>query len=485
MKKLTVEVIAVVLVSALAAFAAPVPVVKAYFPSNKMPIVYVDPEYSFAPGGALINVSVNVFNLTNSIYHTDYPWEPGRELREPGTRFNYSLGNLYGYEIRFSWNPGVLEYVDHIVKTPVENYPDGVLHGPLFVVQGDLNKTAGTFAVSQSSWFYPVESFNCPNRNATMLMFTFRVKKEEPVFLRLDYVELIPDPSFVERLGIEPTIPLLALNGVFVPEDTTEVATLEVGAPVGMQLCVPVILGENASIRFVTGNGGSITDLYNLTLYRDNVVVLGSWVNESLASGETAAYNFTFNTTGLALGLHTITVRASMLHKNTPVVDVLTESFILIQAPSIGVESSVSQVYQNETVVLSAIENTDQDPNTEIRNYIWLLYEPGTVAPVYEYEGEAITYTFARNGTWRIVLTVEDNWSISYDPLRNATASYMKEVLLDVQDGEKPGEVSDPTIAQVLLVAALALFLSLFLITRFVDKKQASSPTRILQRCAL
>jgi hypothetical protein len=481
MKRTAFKVVIALLISVLPVAMMPVPAAGEDFPSSIMPIVFVDPKYSFASGGAFINVTVKVFNLTDSVYHTDYRWEPGRELREPGTRFNYSLGNMYGFQVRFSWNPVALEYVEHVVKTPVENYPDGVLHGPLFVVQSDLNKTAGTFSVSQSSWFYPVKSFNCPNRNATILVFTFRILSEEPVLLRLDYVNLIPDPSLVEKLGLTlAAIPLLALDGAFIPEDTARITALETGASGGPQLYVPAILGENVSVRFLMSNEGSALDFYNLTLYRDGDVVLRSWFNESLTSGKSAAYNFTFNTTGLTPGLHATAVKASILHRGTSIVSTLADNFILIQAPSLNVESSNSNVYENETVVLSAIESPDQDPNTEIRDYSWLFYEPGALAPAYEYEGRTVTHTFAKNGTWKIVLTVEDNWRISYDPTRNATASYMKEVFLDVQDGEKPQDASGPTLEQVLLVAALALFLSLFAVTQFVNRKPVKPQTNLL-----
>ncbi|MGB9134438.1 MAG: hypothetical protein WCC63_02465 [Candidatus Bathyarchaeia archaeon] len=470
MKKEILKAIIVLLITAMPMLATPIPAAKGDFPSKKMPIVYVDPEYSSAPGGTLFNVSVKVFNLTDSFYRTDVLWNPGRELPPPGTRYNYSLGSMYGFTVRFSWNPLVLEYDGHVIKTPVENYPDGVLHGPLFVVQSELNSTAGTYSVSQSSWFYPVAAFNCPNRNATILVLTFKIKREEPCLLRLEYVELVPDPNLVAQ-GVRDAIPLLALDGAFTPENTTRVASLEVGAPVGTQLYTPVISGENACVRFMVRNGGRATDFYNLTLYEDDTL-LESWVNEGLASGESEVYNFTFSTSGLRLGLHTITVKASISHERTPIADSFTVNFILIQAPSLSVGSSSSDVYENETVVLNAIESVHQDPNIEIQNYTWLLYEPGAIAPMYEYEGESVTHRFAENGTWKIVLLVEDNWSISYDPLRNATVPYMEEVLLDVQGGDKPQEVSTPTLEQVLLVAVLSSFAVIFVVVYLASRKR-------------
>lgn len=472
----------VLLIVTMPTLAAPIPTAVGELQSN-MPIVYVDPQYSYAAIGTLLNVSVRIFNLTNSFYQTDYEWRPGTYLfnytKYPpgGSRYNYSLGNMYGFRVHFSWDPLALEYVNHVVKTPVEDYPDGVLHGPIItVVQDELNSSAGTYSVSQGSWFYPVAGFNCPNKNATIFVLTFRARPDKewsPHSLSLEYVKLIPDPSLVEK-GIMDTIPLLAFSGVFTSENIARVTDMEAGALVGTQLYTPVILGEDAYVTFAVWNTGTATDVYNLTLY-EGATLLKTWMNESLASGDSETYNSTLKTEGLELGLHTLTLKNSIMHKRTPILDSFTTSFILIQAPSLSVTSSTSDIYENETVTLSAIEDVNQDPNTEVQNYTWLLYEPGTEAPNYEYEGERVTHKFAMNGTWRIVLLVEDNWRISYNPSRKATVSYMKEILLDVQRGEKPEEPPAASVLgleQMVIIAVLASIAVLSVVIYVAKKKR-------------
>jgi len=468
MKRETVRTILLLFIISVSTFVVSISPATGELPHN-MPIVYVDPEYSAASGETIFNVTVKVFNLTNNLYSTDGFWKFGKTLPPPGTRYNYTLGNLYGFRVRLSWNPLVLECLSHVIKTPVEDYPDGVLHGPLLVIQGDLNSSAGTFSVSQNSWYYPVAGFNCPDKNATMFVLSFRVKREEPCYLRLEYVELIPDPRLAAE-GVSDTIPLLALNGAFIPENTTLVTAMTVGVIVGTQLFTPVILGEEACVRFMMKNEGRDVDSYNLTLYQDTAPV-ETWKNESLASGESKAYNFTIETEGLALGLHTLAVEASIIHRGTPLVHSSDISFILIHGPSMSVGKSTSDVYENETVVLNAFENVNPDPNVEIRNYTWLLYEPGVASPGYSYEGESVTHQFAKNGTWRIVLLVEDNWRISYNPSRNATKSYMEEVLLDVQSGEKPSTVEVFTPEQIALVVLFTSF-ALLSVTLYVIWKR-------------
>ena len=468
MKRETLRTILLLLIISVPTFVVSISPATGELPHN-MPIVYIDPMYSYASGETIFNVSVKVFNLTDSIYSTDDLWKLGKSLPPPGIRYKYTLGNMYGFRVRLSWDPLILEYMSHVIKTPVEDYPDGVLHGPLLVVQGDLNSSAGTFSVSQNSWYYPVAGFNCPDRNATMFVLSFKVKGEDSCPLRLEYVELIPDPSLAGE-GVSETIPLLALIGAFNRDNTTLVTGMTVGAIVGTQLFTPVILGENVCVRFMMKNGGRYTDFYNLTLYQDSTPV-ETWMNESLASGESKAYNFTIETEGLKLGLHTFAVEASIIHRGTPLVHSSDISFILIHGPSMSVGRSTSDVYENETVVLNAFEDVDPDPNVEIRNYTWLLYEPGAVSPGYNYEGESVTHQFVKNGTWRIVLLVEDNWKISYNPLRNATESYMEEVLLDVQSGEKPLTVEVFTPEQIALVVLLTSF-ALLSVTLYVIWKR-------------
>jgi hypothetical protein len=459
MKREALKMILLLLTITVPSFAVSIPHATGELQHN-MPVVYIDPQYSTASEGAIFNVSVRVFNLTDGFYSTDNLWKLGRNLPDPGTRYNYTLGNMYGFKIRLSWNPLILECVSQVIKTPVEDYPDGVLHGPLLAVQSDLNSSAGTFSVSQSSWLYPVAGFNCPDRNATLFVLSFKVKREElSSYLRLDYVELTPDPNLAGR-GILETIPLLPLNGVFKSENTTLVTAMTAGAIVGTQLLTPVILGENACVRFTMKNEGRYTDSYNLTLYKDGAPV-ETWVNGSLVSGDSKTYNYTFKTEGMELGLHTLTVEAYIIHRGTPLTCSSDVSFILIHAPSMNVGRPTQDVYENETVVLNAFESTHPDPNVEIQNYTWLLYEPGATSPEFKYEGESVTHQFVKNGTWRIVLLVEDNWKISYNSSRNATEPYMEEVLLDVQSGEKPLTVEVFTPVQIALVVLLTSFVLL------------------------
>jgi len=95
---------------------------------------------------------------------------------EPGQEFTVDIKienvtNLYGFDIKFSWNPEILEHVSHEAKIPVETYPEGILHSPVQPVKDEINATKGLYNVAYSS-MSPAEPFN---GSGTIFTITFRV----------------------------------------------------------------------------------------------------------------------------------------------------------------------------------------------------------------------------------------------------------------------------------------------------------------------
>jgi hypothetical protein len=83
-----------------------------------------------------------------------------------GSTFNVTVSvsglagkNLYGFDINFTWDTSVLQYVSHDLEVPVETYPGGVLHQPVVEVMDQLNQSAGTYWVAYASML-PAEPFN-------------------------------------------------------------------------------------------------------------------------------------------------------------------------------------------------------------------------------------------------------------------------------------------------------------------------------------
>jgi len=451
MKKVTQRIVFILLVTVILTLTPKISVSAAELPME-MPIVYVDPQDAFAAVGTIFNVSVEVFNLTDSFYGTDEEWLPGEPLPPPGSRHNYSLGHMYGFSINFSWDPEILEYVSRLVKTPIEDYPDGVLYGPIFEIQDDVNSTEGTYSVKQNSGSF-IRGFNCHNRSATVFTITFKVKKAVPCSLHLESVELLLDPILAAE-QIYYIIPHHALDGAFTPVEMTRVTSIDVGALIGTQLHTPLILGEDAIVRVLAANDGTVPNSYNLVIYND-AIPQAMWEGENLSPGE---------------GLHKVTAKATVLFRNTTIVDSITKDFAVITTPLLSV-SSPNYIRENETVILSAEKSFHQDPDSQISNYSWSVYELGGTVPAYEYEGTSVTHIFTRNGTWRIILVARDNWGVTYNPLRNATIPYRKEMLLDVHTGNESPPYDFAYVQTVVLVASMILIAVIGIVVYRIRKK--------------
>ena len=94
-------------------------------------LVYVNPEKITGNLNDIFTIDIVVFNVTD----------------------------LYGVDILFSWDPTILEYVSHTAKIPMEDYPDGILHEPGFIIKDDVDVTEGTYWLAYAS-MSPAEPFN-------------------------------------------------------------------------------------------------------------------------------------------------------------------------------------------------------------------------------------------------------------------------------------------------------------------------------------
>ena len=78
--------------------------------------------------------------------------------------------NLYGFDIKFSWNPSILQCISYKAKVPVETYPDGILHEPVVKAKEQINNTEGTYSVAYSS------QSPAPPFSGSGVIFTLRFK---------------------------------------------------------------------------------------------------------------------------------------------------------------------------------------------------------------------------------------------------------------------------------------------------------------------
>lgn len=112
---------------------------------SEKPLVYVDPpEVRNLAVGKTFTISVKIANVTN----------------------------LYGVDIEFHWNPTILEYMEHTVLIPVDDYPGGVLYKPIMPIANTVNATGGTYKVAYASML-PAPSFD---GSGTVFTMKFKVK---------------------------------------------------------------------------------------------------------------------------------------------------------------------------------------------------------------------------------------------------------------------------------------------------------------------
>lgn len=412
-----------------------------------MSIVFVDPLNVTANVGDTFAVSVKIFNLSASFYIADEQWVDGEPLPPPGESYNYSLGYLYAFDIRLGWDPTILEYISHNVKTPVEDYPEGVLHEPTITVFDTVDAEEGTYMLVQVST-PPAAPFNAPNQNATLFTMTFNVKKHGKCPLNLTHHELAASPGLgQDGVSLQDDIPHWAKNGQFqTSELLTRIEKIGAGAEVAGELHDPAIQGEEVTLRVNMRNDGLVKDTYNLSLY-DGTTLLKRWENETLEPD--AAKTLSHTLTGPATGIHTVKAEAAILHESEARTDEMSKNFRVVYTPTLQI-SGPSFAAGGQTVSYNASGSLHNDPNGQIQSYTWTLWGPGETLPRDTQTGVSANFTLSASatGAWTVMLAVEDNYGITAKPIsgitltptselsRPAAASYRMYVSLNV--GERP-----------------------------------------------
>lgn len=59
-----------------------------------------------------------------------------------------NVEDLSGFELYIGWNTTYIDYIEHIVKVPVETFPDGLLHGYIWSAQDEVNASEGWYRLA-------------------------------------------------------------------------------------------------------------------------------------------------------------------------------------------------------------------------------------------------------------------------------------------------------------------------------------------------
>lgn len=249
-------------------------------PSDR-PAVYVNPQVLTKPLGETFTISIDIFNLTDATIP-----DPEDPLR------NLTLGNLYGFDIEFTWDPARIQYVDHKVTIPVEEHPYGILHEPILEIANIINEAGGipgahpeTRALFAYASLSPASPFN---GNGTVFHMTFRIIGEGTSELRLVSTQL------ANRQG--QAILHTSLNGlviVGIPPEGRDVSI------VGMTHFPDFVYsGRVVNVTVVTANDGNVVETFNVTIYA-NTTNIGTQTVFNLPPRHNVTLTFTWNTTGL------------------------------------------------------------------------------------------------------------------------------------------------------------------------------------------
>lgn len=98
---------------------------------------------------------------------------------------------LWAFEIQIGWNTTWIEYVSHIVKVPIESYPDGILHEPTIKLKEVIDESASIpgAELGTMAWLCYSSIYGAPpggfNGSGTVCEITFGIK---------DY-PILPDPD--------------------------------------------------------------------------------------------------------------------------------------------------------------------------------------------------------------------------------------------------------------------------------------------------
>jgi hypothetical protein len=289
----------------------------------EMPVIYLQ---SISLGPSTLRINVAVYNLTNTFYPTDDEWSPGQPLGPystgPVSRYNYTLGNLYAFDISISWNPAVLSYTSHKKDVPRSPSPvntapfrsKGILNSPTLVANDDVDPVAGTYRIGYTS-NYPAPSFNAPEDAANVFSMTFAVLGAGDNGLSIDSVSLVADN--IRFPLAQPDIPYRVVLDPYLAHN--------VGVEAAPRNKDVVGKGKAFDTYALVKNAGDSSETFDVTIYACNAtadyVVGTASTTVPARSAQTVKVACTQPGTGLKKGSYTIKAVAGTVTSETYTAD--------------------------------------------------------------------------------------------------------------------------------------------------------------------
>jgi len=197
-------------------------------------------------------------------------------------------------------------------------------------------------------------------------------------------------------------------------------------------------------------------------LYSNSALIKQWLLNDTLTQGGTATLEWVWSEI-TQIGNYNMTIHVDVENDTNPDDNTLRQYMQVINTPQLNITYTPSTVFVNENVTLNASSSIHNDPDGQITSYSWALYEPGATpgvdSPTAMLNGINVSYNFNEQGNWTIVLTVKDNYGITYDTKRTSTAPYRLEMQVYVQTAGFPLEyIVIPVIVIIVVVLVAILF---------------------------
>lgn len=298
----------------------------------EMPVVYVQSILLPGPPDKL-RVNVAVYNLSNTFYPTDEEWVEGGPLPPYVSgelaRYNYSLGNLWAFDIAMSWNPAVLQYVSH-VKTAPRNATYGPFRSKGILATNEpqirvqkaadvVNAVAGECRVAYTS-LYPAQCFNAPLDAANAFSLTFNVLGAGAYGLSIENASLV-----VDNIRFPFAQPKIPYRVVLDPD-------LEPNVGVDAAPRNKDVVGETKAFDtyVLVKNTGTTPKTFDVRVYAGATQV-GTASSGAVAAGTQVTVKVACSTTGLVKGVYTIKAQAVAVGGETYTADnEITQGTIIV-----------------------------------------------------------------------------------------------------------------------------------------------------------
>jgi len=411
------------------------------FPHD-FPYLFVYPQSIVAVPGQNVTVSICIFNLTENVFRTNDFWQSPKDpypTYNPNGIHVYPLGSLLGFDVNLTWNPDILEYLNHTVTVPYEDYPDpippinysGTLHTPVVNTTEEVNQDRGYARIGRAH-----QGTDVFNGDGTLMQITFKIKREGSSRLEISSPKLSTHKLLVPGANKDLIIFRVGHGFVTTPGARTRIYSMELKAAVGTKrFPTPILENENASVKITIKNEGDVTDLYNLTVYHklpnNTLYKIYDKVNVTIDAGSQNITEIIVHYENLNRGNHIFLANLTVSHEGAIFSESINKTVRVISA-DLDIEYSWQPqvIYVGDNVTFTATGN-HSEPDLSL-NFTWNIYEKQNVPPLATLYGTSVSYKFKTSKNWTIVLVARDSLGITWNPDRPATSGYKSEFVVEV-----------------------------------------------------